>query len=655
MADSYIHQDEAEIIGSATSSMRAIQIPCCLCGTMIHPNAANQCGSCLAQQFDLKTILQRGPGGSDLIIHQCRQCRRYERSENVKQFADYQLESPELLALCLKRIPALQPGSHKQSGASQIDGMMQNRNAVESIHLADAMWVWTEPNSMRLKIRLTVRANVIESPRTVTVQQRVLVEFRVAFKQCPDCNREYTNRTWQAIVQVRQKRATSDAPRKGLIMLEMALAKNAHIRRHIIRMQTTRNGFDFYFMSLPHAQMLSSFVARIVPMKIKTSKKLVSEDVKNNTANVKHTVTCDLVPLCRDDLVIADKAATKGGGGAGRLSGRLCLVTKVSSNVHFVDASPMRGGDVTDCFADLPPEKYWKAGAEKSYRVLLTSRALVRFIVLDVELCSGGNNQYHHQSSEEDRDLYAGPKSGVEKYALADVEVARESDFGHNDETFQCVTHLGNLLSVGDVVLGYDMVSSVLSSEAEWSVENAFNSSFVMPDIILVKKLTGSGGGGGETMDGGDTAENGDEKKPSRSKKSGTSKKRERRRMRGEKKAKELEETAARMGFFRGEKKGRELEEAAARMGFFDDADRMGEGAEEDDDGLMDEERAAFERELQNDPELAKELNEAEQELATRASEMKDESISEEEEKINDSEEAGIDEEGGSNLSEKST
>ena len=36
------------------SSMTAIQIPCCLCGTMILPNSANQCGACLAQQFDLK-------------------------------------------------------------------------------------------------------------------------------------------------------------------------------------------------------------------------------------------------------------------------------------------------------------------------------------------------------------------------------------------------------------------------------------------------------------------------------------------------------------------------------------------------------------------------------------------------------------------------
>eukprot|EP00978_Attheya_sp_CCMP212_P004448 scaffold9703_cov34-Attheya_sp.AAC.1 len=100
--------------------------------------------------------------------------------------------------------------------------------------------------------------------------------------------------------------------------------------------------------------------------------------------------------------------------------------------------------------------------------------------------------------------LYGGPESGIEKHVLVDVEVAREADFGENDETevareadfgendetFHVMTHLENLLQVGDFVLGYDLVASVLSSEAEWALEhNAMNSSFVMPDIVLVKKI----------------------------------------------------------------------------------------------------------------------------------------------------------------------
>lgn len=103
-----------------TSSMHAIEIPCCLCGTMILPNAANQCTACLAQEVDLKAILQRGPGGGEITIHQCRQCRRHQRSEKVWDLMEP--ESPELLALCLKSIPALAP------------------KASPKMHLADAIW-----------------------------------------------------------------------------------------------------------------------------------------------------------------------------------------------------------------------------------------------------------------------------------------------------------------------------------------------------------------------------------------------------------------------------------------------------------------------------------------------------------------------------------
>lgn len=144
--------------------MNAVQIQCCLCGTMIYPNGANQCSSCLAQQVDLRSVLQKGPSGGDIVIHQCRQCRRFQRTE--KNYIDVELESPELMTICLKHIPAL---------SSSSSGMQ----------LMDAIWVWTEPNSMRMKVRLTVRTEI----SSVRIQQRCVVELIVKFQQCPDCNR----------------------------------------------------------------------------------------------------------------------------------------------------------------------------------------------------------------------------------------------------------------------------------------------------------------------------------------------------------------------------------------------------------------------------------------------------------------------------------
>lgn len=507
----------------------AIEIPCCICGTMILPNAANQCSTCLAQEVDLKSILRRGPGGGDLVIHQCRKCRLFEKSPG--NFRDVQMESPELMAICLKHIPALAP------------------SATPKISLVDAIFVWTEPNSMRIRLRLTVRTEV----SSVLIQQRCIVEFIIQWRQCPDCNREYTNRQWQALVQLRQRR-DDDAPRKGLAVLEMALARNAVIRKQVLSVDTCKQGFDFYFLSLSDAQQFSSYLARVAPLKIKTTKKLVSTDVKSNTANMKYTVACDMVPLCRDDLVLVHKLAK------GNVTGRLALVTKMSSVVHFVDASPRRdSAAMAESMGELAPETYYKSGGEKMYKVLSSSRRLVKFIVLDIELLGDTSRETDAQSGS-DRD----------KYALADVEVVRELDFGENDETLRCTTHLGNLLQVGDVVLGYDLTSAVMSGAMEWSMEHkCLNSNFIMPDVVLVKKVQGS-----------EKEDIGPEKVIGRAK-SGRAKKREKRNRRDEKKMRELEEAAGRMGFLEQTEVNHEL----------------------------------FEEELTNDPELAEELLAAEREL----------------------------------------
>jgi nonsense-mediated mRNA decay protein 3 len=139
---------------------------------MILPNSANQCSTCLAQELDVQSQLMKGAShfdGNGLIkIFQCRKCRRFQQTD--KKWEHLEPESPELLTICLKKLPALSKDPNLQ--------------------LVDAMWVWTEPHSMRLKMRVTVRAVT----QNVPIQQRVLVEFKVEWKQCPDCNREYTNR-----------------------------------------------------------------------------------------------------------------------------------------------------------------------------------------------------------------------------------------------------------------------------------------------------------------------------------------------------------------------------------------------------------------------------------------------------------------------------
>lgn len=519
-------------MSSAASApvLTSVQIPCCLCGTMILPNAANQCPTCLAQEFNLTERLQRGPAGQKkIIIHQCRICRKYARTPTRYEYAEP--ESPELLAICLKHIPALNGNNH-------------------DLNLVDASWIWTEPHCMRLKVRLTVRTELL----AVLVQQRVMVELHVQFQMCPDCNRDFTNRTWHALVQVRQVRNDS---KKGLAALEMALAKNKAIRQHVLKIDTKKNGFDFYFLSNTHAQTFTNFLQRIAAMRIQRTTKMVSADNHSNTANMKTTFMAQMVPLCRDDLVLIHKKAS-----GSKLAGSLALVTKVSSTIQFVGASPKRT-IVSDSLMELSADQYYKT--EKHYQLLQAGHRLVRFVVLDVELCDDDNVTDEGSNS-----------GGVEKkYALADVTVARESDFGVNDEMFACVTHLGNWIAAGDVVLGYDLVSSVGTDD--WEMQEQLHGGFAFPDVVLVKKAPR----GKEAI--ATTAAADELQGPKR-----MTKKRERRKRYKEgRKQKELEETAERMGFFDGN-----------------------EEQVEDLDGSQ------FDEEIANDPELAAELMNLERDFA---------------------------------------
>lgn len=157
-----------------------MKIPCCLCGVMIAPNAANQCPTCLAQNFDLKSMLQGNTNDAPIVINQCRQCRRYARTDVRYEFCEP--ESPQLLSICLKHIPILMKKGHSS-------------HTYNKLHVMDSSWIWQEPNSMRLKISITVRTDIDE----VTVQQRVPVIFQIKWKMCDKCNREYTNRDWHAL------------------------------------------------------------------------------------------------------------------------------------------------------------------------------------------------------------------------------------------------------------------------------------------------------------------------------------------------------------------------------------------------------------------------------------------------------------------------
>lgn len=67
---------------------------------------------------------------------------------------------------------------------------------------------------------------------------------------------------------------------------------------------------------------------------------------------------------------------------------------------------------------------------------------------------------------------------------MVQVEVARVSDFGHNDRTFIVNTHLGEQLNYNDTVLGFDLDAINLMQLEDME----FNQELQVPPIVLVKK-----------------------------------------------------------------------------------------------------------------------------------------------------------------------
>lgn len=107
--------------------------------------------------------------------------------------------------------------------------------------------------------------------------------------------------------------------------------------------------------------------------------------------------------------------------------------------------------------ADISASVYWRS----PFPALASVKALTEYYVLDVEPL--------------------GPVKG--RNVLADIHVARMSDFGHNDTEYIARSHLGGILNPGDTVLGYDLSHSNFNNEEFDKLDRRS-----LPDVILVKK-----------------------------------------------------------------------------------------------------------------------------------------------------------------------
>ncbi|KAI8378023.1 NMD3 family-domain-containing protein [Radiomyces spectabilis] len=366
------------------------------------------CVNCIRNEVDITEGIPK-----QATIHYCRNCERYLQPPGIWVVA--QLESRELLTLCLKKLKGL-----------------------NKVRLVDAGFIWTEPHSKRIKVKLTIQKEVFAS---TILQQIFEVEYIVSHQQCEECTRLAAQNTWKAVVQVRQK---VEHKRTFLYLEQLILKHNAH--KDTTNIKETKDGIDFYYGQRAHAIKMVEFLNAVVPIKYKTSEQLISMDIHTSTSNYKFTYSVEIVPICRDDLVCIPK---KLANSMGSLS-QLLLCTRVSNSIQLMDVNTMIHGE-------LPSSVYWR----NPFPSLASVKTMIEYTVLDVELL--------------------GPTKG--KLALADVHVARSSDFGRNDDISIVRSHLGAILNPGDTVLGYDLARSNYNND-EFDKMNRHD----LPDVILVRK-----------------------------------------------------------------------------------------------------------------------------------------------------------------------
>lgn len=294
-----------------------------------------------------------------------------------------------------------------------------------------------------MKVKITVQQ---EAFQTTILQQTFEVEYVVAYYQCPDCAKSFTANTWRAVVQVRQK-----VPHKRtfLYLEQLILKHSAH--RDTINIREAKDGLDFYFAQRNHAEKFVDFLCSVAPVRSKKSQELISMDIHTSSKSYKFSFSCELVPICKDDLLALPTKLAKQIGNITPLA--LCY--RVGTSVNIIDPNTLQT-------ADISTANYWRL----PFSPLADVQELVEFVVMDIEP--------------------AGVQKG--KFFLAEATVARSSDLGVNDTTYFTRTHLGGVLHPGDTVMGYHLTGTNFNNQYYEALESSSSLASLIPDVVLVKK-----------------------------------------------------------------------------------------------------------------------------------------------------------------------
>ncbi|CAI2387566.1 unnamed protein product [Moneuplotes crassus] len=394
-----------------------IKVRCCMCGDLIEPNPSSTCMECLSETIDITEGISITND-----IAQCRTCERWCGPPWI--YCDR--ESNEMLTLLLKKIKGMN----------------------KSTKILDASLVWTEPHSKRLKVKITISKEVLNN---TVMRKTQVITFIEKNQQCDECKKSFTPHTWNAVVQLRQK----VGHKRTFMFLEQLILKNK-VHEKCLNVEEKDDGLNFYFRDKARAMGLMEFVQNQIVVRVKQSNKLVSHDEKKGTSNSKFTISIDIAPVCKDDLVLLPKKLSRDLGGIGPL----VLCYKISKSINIVDVVTMETSEIDSA-------SYWK----NPFSSLITRPQAIAYVVRNID--------------NADFDVNESRAAKRNKFKFAEVEVQRYSEVGVNDQTYFSYTHLGEMLTYDDTVLGYDLESANFSDEQRDLLENKKKQT---PDVVLIRK-----------------------------------------------------------------------------------------------------------------------------------------------------------------------
>lgn len=148
---------------------------------------------------------------------------------------------------------------------------------LNKVRLKEASFVWTEPHSRRLIVRLTIQKEVFGA----ILEQQFDVTFVVKTQQCDLCTRAMANDTWTCVAQVRQK---VNHKRTFLYLEQMIIKHNAQkdcikikvflffFSHFFVKyyfcykyLKNHPDGIDFFFNNQNHMNRFSQFIQDFAP------------------------------------------------------------------------------------------------------------------------------------------------------------------------------------------------------------------------------------------------------------------------------------------------------------------------------------------------------------------------------------------------------